>query len=368
MKNYFTELKEYISNKSVLCVPIISSIDRKTGEYKLDADGNVNRIITTFYNCDSYKTLILVLPKKCKLGSDILLYEWVKMKSTPKKPIHIIWCDNFGIHAGEQRSNIFVIDDILKTIEKNVNMSAIDLYILESQGLIMRMIDKYKEQQIVNKIVFWNYTCTTFNKTRSFLNGYQDINENLFLLCRKTIMASPEQCQYFNKVEGTIKDRLMYIPVFMDRNIPVFKYSKNTVLDQRLKRYAQVDQLFYLPYRLTDEGYNLDLVIDYINKDIHNRKTIIYGDPNNSGYMDKIKDKFVDCYFMKVSTSRDTYYTILDCDANIIIPYFEDIAYINHASLQEFMDDRCKCKIVLKQYDTENPYDIESNSRVEVLK
>ena len=30
MKNYFTELKEYISNKSVLCVPIISSIDRKT--------------------------------------------------------------------------------------------------------------------------------------------------------------------------------------------------------------------------------------------------------------------------------------------------------------------------------------------------
>jgi len=364
MREEFKNLAQYIQDKNVLCVPIISSINRKTGEYKLDADGNVNRIITTFWHADTYKKLTIVLPSKHTLGSDSLIYQWINMKSSPEHEIEVIWSENFGIHAGEQRSNYFVINKLFHELANYFNGNFINVYMIESQGLL----DKAFPSIVTKDVIFWNYTCTTNKKTRSFLNGYKEVNERFFKACDKTIVASPEQVEYFNEVVPVEKNKMMYIPTFMDRDIPLFKYAKDTVLDQKLKRYSKVFKIFYLPYRMTDEGYLMNDVIQYINADPNDFKMVLYGDPNNSGYMDTIKDKFDgNVMLKKVSTSRNVYYTILDCDANITIPYFEDIAYINHASIQEFIDDRCKCQIVLANHDTIDPYGLSKHDNVRYL-
>lgn len=368
-KEEFNDLANYIENKKVLCVPIISSIDRQTGEYKLDADGNVNRIITTFWHADTYKTLYLVLPKKHVVGSEKYIEDFVKMKSTEEHSIEIIWADSFGIHAGEQRSNYFVIKNLEKELYGYIYGNIIDVYIMESQGLLQDVITSIVARPY-KKVMFWNYTCTTNIKTRSFLNGYKDINEMLFLCADKTIMASPEQVDYFSTIKPSNFTKLMYIPTFMDRDIPIFKYEKDVELNDKLIReYHNGTKFFYLPYRMTDEGYRMSEVIDYINNHKSKYKVVIYSDPNNSGYMETIKDKFNNnVSFMKVSTSRDIYYTILDCDADIDIPYFEDIAYINHASIQEFVHPSVKCTILLKEYDTEDPYGLSKYPNIKYIK
>lgn len=370
MKKEFEELANYIKGKNVLCVPIISSIDRQTGEYKLDADGNINRIITTFWHADTFNKLYLVLPKKHVKGSEKYIEQWIDEKSTNQNSIEIIWANSFGIHAGEQRSNYFVIKNLEAELHYYVYGNLVDVYMIESQGLLQDIFP-YVVGNYNRNIIFWNYTCTTNNKTRSFLNGYKEINEELFLGCDKTIMASPEQVEYFNSVTGTSSSKLMYIPTFMDRDIHIFDYVRdkelNDILVNRHKNFYT--KFFYLPYRMTDEGYKMKEVIEYINEYNSSDKVVIYSDPNNSGYMESIKDEFEHhVTFMKVSTSRDIYYTILDCDAGIVIPYFEDIAYINHASIQEFVHPNVKCTILLKEYDTKDPYGLSKYRNVKYIK
>lgn len=366
-KTVYNGISELVEGKNILCVPIISSINRETGEYKLDADGNINRIITTFWNFDEFKSLTIILPSKHVEGSEKYMTEWVNMKSSPEHEIKILWSDAFGIHAGEQRSNYFVITSMAKFIYENVKLDEVDVAFMESQGLIL-----HTSSHLLRKTVFWNYTCETNNKSRSFLRGYKDINEILFRECRKSIVASPEQVDYFSSVEGTCIDDMLYLPIFMDLSIPLFKYTNVDVIETTLKKYrADGYQVFYLPYRMTDEGYQMDDVIAYINGHESEKKLIVYSDPNNSHFMEKLflSGKFdTNVEKMRVSTDRNTYYTILNTDAGIIIPYFEDIAYINHASVQEFIDDdRCKCKIVLKKFDVVNPYNVNRCKRVSYI-
>lgn len=366
-KTVYSKIAETISGSRILCVPIISSINRETGEYKLDADGNINRIITTFWNFDDFKSLTLILPSKHVAGSEKYVEEWVKMKSSPEHEIKVLWSDAFGIHAGEQRCNYFVVTSMTRFIYENVNLEEINVAFLESQGLILQL-----SSRLLNNTVFWNYTCQTNKKTRSFLNGYKEINELLFRECPMTLMASPEQLDYFTETPGTDPDSLAYLPIFMDLDIPIFKYDNADIVENTLNKYRHDGyMIFYLPYRLTDEGYQMNEVIKYINEYDALKKLIVYSDPNNSHFMEKL---FIDKKFndnvekMRVPTDRNTYYTILNTDAMIDIPYFEDIAYINHASVQEFLDDnRCKCYIILKKFDVDNPYNVNACKRVHYI-
>lgn len=62
-KEYFSALNDKIKGKNVLVIPIVSSIDRKTGKYNLETDESITRIITTFSYCNSYKSLKIILPE-----------------------------------------------------------------------------------------------------------------------------------------------------------------------------------------------------------------------------------------------------------------------------------------------------------------
>lgn len=390
-KEYFSSLNDKIKGKNVLVIPIVSSIDRKTGKYNLEADGNINRIITTFSYCDSYNTLKFILPKKRRIVPNSIIDRFLNsINNDGVLRFTIHYSDNFGIHAGEQRVNKEVFNALYDEIKDE--LYKYDYIFIESQCLAKKLIDK----GYANKIIFWNYTCefiddgvyyTGIEKSRSFLKGFDAINRYIMEHDNMTILASPEQVYYYTCYFGKdyVNKYTMYIPVFIDRDLPIFsEYAKNETLEDELKSYNEGNDAtyyIYLPYRLTDEGYDIDRVIKFISyvnkirKKYKNKSSlyILYGDPNNSGYMEKIKPYIDDDVKLKqVPIDRDTYYTLLDSDLHVMIPYFEDIEYINHASIQEFVSDKAKCQIILTPHEAINkssiglPYNLGDCPRVVV--
>lgn len=381
----FDRLKEMLKGKSVLVIPIVSSIDRKTGEYNLEADGNINRIVTTFAYCNNMETLKFVLPKKRKFVPNDIIDKFGNKYYIyyPNTFFSVHYSDNFGIHAGEQRMKKDVYEALYNELKDVFNQY--DYIFVESQGLAKLMINR---SHLGNKIIFWNYTCefvkgNGYNgpeKSRSFLKGYDKDNKYIMENVNMTILASPEQVEYYRANFGNdfIENNTMYIPVFIDRNLKIFEeYLRKTPEIEKLLADLKSNKVryVYLPYRLTDEGYNIGDVINYINylaKHMNKSICVLYGDPNNSGYMDKIKEYFdKSVTFKQVPTDRNTYYALIDDeDLSVIIPYFEDIAYINHASIQEFVDDRAKCLIVvephekLNKWNSDLPYGLDFCPRV----
>lgn len=344
--NSFDKLDAILEGKDVLCIPIISSINRQTGEYNLSADGNVNRIITTFWHCNM-RSLTIILPKKHVVGSEKIFDRLVSYIG--EKNVHLVYCDNFGVHAGEQRSKPSVYRGLMEELKEKLPLINHDKYtiLFESQYIGMNLLSWYD----TNNMVFWNYVCEIVpRKTRSFLTGYDEINRILAKRCRYTILASPETLDYYNHISE--KDNIIYCPVFVDRSLPMFNYIENEDIKNLLIKtkihVGKHGHIWYIPYRMTDEGYQMGKVIDFINTH-HEKSVILYSDPNNSEYMEKIRDRFDDnvSMILKVSTDRDVYYTILDSGVQVEIPYFEDLPFINHAGIWEFSYKDCNAIVYL---------------------
>ncbi len=351
----FKNLNKIIDGAKVLCVPIVSSINRKTNKYKLDCDGNVNRIITTFSHANSFKKLTILLPSEYE-SMNVLN----KFKKQNKSKVTLVHTPYFGKHAGEQRS---LPDCYLNTLNLiKDNYSDYDWIFVESQHLAKELVDS---DEYSNKLIFYNNVCEIEvdgeTKTRSFMNGYNDLNKFLAKHCQYTITVSPETTEYWKNFIKTeypnnqdLSSKVLNIPYLIDRNLSYFDYS----IDKELVEYVngiknQGYGIIYLPYRLTDEGYKIDKVIEYINNYAFYKKVcLMYSDPNNSGYLDTIKSKLNDnIKYVKVSTDRNIYYTLLDkCKVNV--PYFEDIAFINHATFHEMFNEQANCNIILDKEQT----------------
>jgi len=344
MKEY-SFLNKLFKDKDILYIPIISCINRDTNEYNLSADGNVNRFITTFSICNSYKSLTIALPSKHIKGSEKIVQDFAIDNN-----VNIIWCNNFGIHAGEQRND----DNVVKDIFYDVANIKCDICIFESQKLgISLMLGKESSNSVIH--IFWNPVSKTDTKTRIFLEGYEDINSKIMSRVDYTIVASPDQIKYYHEYENS----LIYLDKLIDRKLSYFDYNIDKEIIDKYSNYN--GDIFYLPFRLTDEGYKFDKVLEYINKNHTDNYIILYSDPNNSHTIDKL-DSEIKERFIKVDSSRDTYYTILDY-TNCIIPYFEDLEFINHAAIHEFMDDRSKCKVILYNQNN-NPYNVNNCNRI----
>ena len=343
MKRSYPFFSYLINNKKVLYIPIVSCINRDTQEYDLGADGNVNRFITTFSLCNEFHSLDIVLPKKHVAGSENIL----EMFKTSK--INFVWAENFGIHAGEQRRDNKVIDSVYE-LTKDIEF---DVCIFESQGLGLKLMDKYKGQG--KMFMFWNPVSATETKTRIFLEGYEEINKQVCELCDYMIVASPDQIKYYSSREYS-KYKLIYLDKLIYRNLTCFSYEVDNELVEKYKGKT----IYYLPFRLTDEGYKFDKVLEYLEKQ-DGDFVVLYSDPNNSHVVEKLDSKIKE-KFDKVSSNRNTYYTILDHIPCTIL-YFEDLEFINHAAIHEFMSDKCKSKVILYKQDN-NPYDVFSCDRI----
>lgn len=344
---------EHTRDKNILYVPIISSINRKTGQYNLDSDGNVMRFITFFEHHNAFNHLALFLPTQNE--SHDIVDSWAYDNN-----VDIIWSDNFGQHAGDQRKDLEVVQEMMRDIKDYVRENHVDIIIFESQGIGEELIDI--ECPIEAELVYWCPVCKIDDAhTRSFLEGYDDINKRLFSACDWSIVESPMQVKKFSLPNTTI------YPYWnmADRNLMYFGYVSELGWKDTLKIVSKLNaSVYYLPYRLTDEGYKIDDVISFINMDVANNVLVYYTDPNNSGYMANIKSKFnCNVHCIKVSSDRNSHYSMLSC-SNVIVPYLEDLDFINHALLWEMMSDKSQCQfgITKEQWD-ENPYDVKSCDR-----
>ena len=339
-------LNNILEGQNVVYVPIISCINRDTDEYDLSADGNVNRFITTFSLCDSYKKLTILLPAKHVEGSERIIEEFAKDKN-----VTIIWCDDFGKHAKDQRVNDIVVNAIRQKIDLLENYDELDYCIFESQKLGLQLA-KYCPFDLI----WWNPVSATDIKSRDFLEGYEFINDELMRISNWVLLASPDQIKYYSGY----KDKVLLIDRLIDRDLSYFDYKPDRDI---LVKYVDFRKKYFLPYRLTDQGYKFDKVLEYLKSDKSNWITL-YTDPNNSHVIENLEPELKD-RFIKVSSKRDTYYTILDY-ANVVIPYFEDLEFINHASIWEFMHDKANCKVIL-QGPPNDPYGIYKSDKVEFI-
>lgn len=349
---------KHMQGKNILYVPIVSSINRQTNKYNLDSDGNVVRFITFFEYHNQYNELTIILPSNNE--SHHIVDRW--LKDNPN--INIIWSENFGKHAGEQRSDPNIVHDmeleIRSLIEEQSSVSQFDIIFFESQYLGELIVDEYWFENMEK--VFWCPVCKIDDEhTRNFLEGYDVLNKKLFKESDWSIVESPMQLKKFSLPETNIYPFYKMI----DRSLSYFGYMTELGWKDTMKIMNNLDvSVYYLPYRLTDDGYKIDEVIKFINQDYAKNVLVYYTDPNNSGYMDQIKNRFgLNVHCIKTSCDRNSHYSMLSC-SNVIVPYFEDLDFINHALLWEMMSNKSQCQFAItkEQWD-ENPYDVKSCDR-----
>ena len=346
MTEDYKKLNSILKRKNVIYIPIISCINRDTNEYDLGADGNVNRFITAFSLCDSYKKLAILLPKKHVEGSEKIIEEFAKYHN-----VELVWCDDFGKHAKDQRVNEDIIRQMIQVIDHLDHSHEYDLCIFESQGLGSQLVKSHSFDTI-----WWNPVSATDTKSRDFLEGYEEMNKEVINISDWVLLASPDQVKYYSGY----KDKVLLIDRLIDRDLKYFDYKPDRDI---IVNHVDLRPKYFLPYRLTDQGYKFDKVLEYLESDKSNW-IALYTDPNNSHVIENLEPELKD-RFIKVSSKRDTYYTILDY-AHVTIPYFEDLEFINHASIWEFMHDKTNCKVIL-QGPPNDPYGIYKSDKVEFI-
>lgn len=341
---HYDRFNKTIENMRILHIPIVSCVNRETGTYKLDCDGNVNRIVTTFSWCNSFKSLDVMMPSN--YDSNNILTEFAE-----DERITVHYVNAFGLHAGDQRSNPLVVKSMLAALP---NLDDFDFIIFESQYLGEALLDIVDN----DKLIFYNPVSKTDTKTRNFLEGYDKINQTLVSKCFKTILCSNDQVKFFKSNKVYLLDTLI------DRNLKYFDYDIDADLVATLNKVKQANQtIYFLPFRMTDAGYRFEDVLNIIKSDTSNC-LVLYSDPNNSGLINSLDDELQN-KFCQVSTSRNVYYTLLD-HCKVTIPYLEDLDFINHAAIHEFLNDKSDC-IVIVSDKLNNPYGVNEHRRVVTL-
>lgn len=350
----YKEFDNILYGLNIVYVPIVSCINRQTGEYDLSCDGNVNRFVTTFSKCESFASLTIVLPKVHVAGSEKLVEQFANSHIN----IKLIYSEHFGIHAGEQRN----MDSVVNAMYDDIKKLETDIYIFESQKLGKLLIENKKDRQ---QFIFYNPVSKVNGKSRVFLEGYDDINNWLFENSDYMIVSSPDQIKYF---ENGTKEHIVYLDKLIDRDIELFDYEKNIDMKKIIGASVNINtKMFYLPFRMTDEGYKMDTVLStlYHEYKSHDGNIVVfYSDPNNSKILDKIKmNEKLKWKFVQVPTDRNTYYTLID-NPNITVLYYEDLDFINHAAIHEFISNKAQCEVWVMENN--NPYGIMDCSRVKV--
>ena len=328
----YDKLSNILKDKSILYIPIYSCFNYQTNLLNFKADGNINRFLSTFINCNTYKDITIFEPTNGtnKDWFDNVCYKYLNN-------CNLVECDLIQKSAKIERSLEFAnnLYNQLKDINKY------DYIIIEAQHLFLKFYNNgYKD-----KLIYWCPVCAIDDKTRDFLEPYKELDKYIFSISNINIVASHDQVKYYKKYK--FNGQLMQIDKLIDRNLPIFDYEENDkILNLLNKTYKGVNKI-YLPFRLTDMGYKTQEIIDYLYNDYKSNKTFIvfYSNPNNCDIYqfannDSYKKLWLDRYFIKVSKSRDTYYTIID-QCNVIIPYFEDTEFIAHASINEFKYGNC---------------------------
>jgi len=333
MANEYNKLNKLIECKKILYIPIYSCFNYDTGKLNFKADGNINRFLSTFSHCNNFKYLNILYPPE---GNNINWFE-ESCKMISNK-INLLPCEHIVKSAKVERSLEFA-DKVYNELKC---LYEYDYIIVESQHLFLKFYNHGHKN-----LIYWCPVCATNDKTRDFLEPFKELDRYIFSIAENIIVASNDQIEYVKSIpeERGIHRTLIQIDQLIDRTLPCFKYTKQTSIKELLNKYDNQYKIF-LPFRLTDRGYKMQEIFDYLYEYKDHLFTVFYTNPNNcdiyqfakgDSYFKKL---FIDEHFIKVDKDRDTYYTIID-DCKVIIPYFEDTEFICHAAVDEFKFGNC---------------------------
>ena len=304
-------IRDEITDKSVLFVPIFSARSYETGIYNLALDGNMARIVSMILMGRPDKATVLI-PKNIS-NLDVISRQLKGMN------VNFIRCDAYGENAYATRMNGIAFADFMND---RFGPNDFDVLILEPNTLLLS--DHLLTFRFA-KIIYWCVASVTSKGTPWFTEKFVDMD-------KKIANMFPTECILQTQVEAL--GGLSYADEKGFYDASQFDY----------------DTIFF-PFRLTDKNYHAEDVknaIKKIKKTCHNNFKVLYTDVNDSGRFYEDSDTFI-----KVPSQKEVYIGILK--SKPIIPYLEDTNVLTHINIHEMM--YYGCRLIMFENETYKGYD-----------
>jgi len=304
-------IRDEITNKSVLFVPIFSARSYETGIYNLALDGNMARIVSMILMGKPDKATVLI-PRNIS-NLDVISRQLKGMN------VNFIRCDAYGENAYATRMNGLAFADFMNN---KFGPDDFDVLVLEPNTLLL---SDYLFTFRFAKIIYWCVASVTSKGTPWFTEKFVDMD-------KKIANMFPTECVLQTQVEAL--GGLSYA-------------DEKGFYDEGQFDY---DTIFF-PFRLTDQNYHAEDVknaVQKLKKMCYNNFRVLYTDVNDSGRFYEDPDTFI-----KVPSQKEVYIGILK--SKPIIPYLEDTDVLTHINIHEMI--YYGCRLIMFENETYKGYD-----------
>ena len=304
-------IRDEITNKSVLFVPIFSARSYETGIYNLALDGNMARIVSMILMGKPDKVTVLI-PKNIS-NLDVISRQLKGMN------VSFIRCDAYGENAYATRMNGLAFADFMNN---KFGPDDFDVLVLEPNTLLL---SDYLLTFRFTKIIYWCVASVTSKGTPWFTEKFVDMD-------KKIANMFQTECALLTQVEAL--GGLSYADEKGFYDASQFDY----------------DTIFF-PFRLTDQNYHAEDVknaIQKLKKMCYDNFKVLYTDVNDSGRFYEDPDTFI-----KVPSQKEVYIGILK--SKPIIPYLEDTDVLTHINIHEMI--YYGCRLIMFENETYKGYD-----------
>lgn len=304
-------IRDEITNKSVLFVPIFSARSYETGIYNLALDGNMARIVSMILMGKPDKATVLI-PRNIS-SLDVISRQLKGMN------VNFIRCDAYGENAYATRMNGIAFADFMNS---RFGPDDFDVLVLEPNTLLL---SDYLFTFRFAKIIYWCVASVTSKGTPWFTEKFVDMD-------KKIANMFPTECVLQTQVEAL--GGLSYADEKGFYDASQFDY----------------DTIFF-PFRLTDQNYHAEDVknaVQKLKKICYNNFRVLYTDVNDSGRFYEDPDTFI-----KVPSQKEVYIGILK--SKPIIPYLEDTDVLTHINIHEMI--YYGCRLIMFENETYKGYD-----------
>lgn len=333
----------FSSNHRILYFPMISMRSHKDDLYDLSSDGNVNRFVANILNFvkagNKFDCTIVIPSKNDGTIEGQQMIE--KFQHYAESNVKIIEYEEFPKGGTSVERSLKGGKLLCKLFNKLVYGESYDYVIYEGNyfGVAIEQLKHSDSKNFNFSSVYWCPVSNTKITKPYFLQKFAEVDKELVKFADLVVVATESQKEYFS--EYTDANRIEVNSMLSDPSLEIFSFEENIALVNSIKEHAKNKSVIYFPFRLTDKGYHIEYVLKLLS-DIDKDFLFVYTDPNNSGYIETKKNEFKNIEFMKVSTDRSDYYSILkfvDC----VIPYTEcdDILHASKAELEYF-----NCKMI----------------------
>lgn len=363
------ELAMLLRDLNVAYIPIYSMFDHQTKLVDLECDGNVNRWMTNFYKSgQTWKKLTVFGPCRDLAKSDENFKLFKSKFESNFRNTEYVESSAFAGGAKKQRSSEFPKELVGQFKDKLLENDAI---IVESQEMFGALLTAKNNGHWGGKLIYWCPVCATSKKTRTFLEASKTADMTCFKTADHIIVATDEQAEYVKEC-GVSSDKISILKEFIDRTLPMFKdyIVDDEALDTVEKELNAGKTCLYLPFRLSDEGYKIWEILDSVFVKLMSDELVIFT-PNlngaseaelvklckdNGSWLGEDRIRSAISKFKPISSSRDTYYTLIDYCPDLIIPYFEDWKFVMHAAVDELIkgDKKPSCIVLQEKPELDN--------------